>query len=84
MKKGSGLFALFILLWSLSASAEPNSTADRFLTDTPSMMDWGLMRLQDKLRSYQGEEDPRDLEARAVTLLYGTASMSVWVKSLPT
>ena len=59
MRKVVGLPTVFLLLWSLSANAEPNETAQRFLTDTPTMMDWGLMRLQDQLRSYQDGEDLR-------------------------
>lgn len=41
-----------IVLVGATAMADPDSTSDRFLNDSPSMMDWGILRLELALQSY--------------------------------
>lgn len=44
-----GQVSIFCVATVSAAIAGPDETANRFLNDNPSMMDWGMYRLQDRL-----------------------------------
>lgn len=56
MRLASGLLAIGLSLLPGVAAAQPDATAQRFLEDSPSMMDFGIDRLQIYLHSYRNSE----------------------------
>ncbi|RDE09449.1 hypothetical protein [Pelagibacterium lacus] len=50
MRRATGLLAIGLSLLPGVAAAQPDATAQRFLDDSPSMMDFGIDRLQTHLQ----------------------------------
>ncbi|WP_404402288.1 hypothetical protein [Pelagibacterium halotolerans] len=51
-------FTIFVAAWLAGeAVAGPDATANRFLNDTPSMMDFGALRLENYLQDIDGFEE---------------------------
>lgn len=45
------IYALVIATFASIANADPDSVTDHLMDESPSLLDWGLMRLENKLES---------------------------------